>query len=160
MQCTWPVDAAVAWSVCFVCWSEPWAVLKRLNHSRCRLSGVPKEPWIRWWPLYPRCRSNFGGHLLAQREVYRISRPSWSKVIQWVTAVMRPFAAITAVACYLSWHTRWGRKVSFIMQCNLTKFSTRSMAQATLDVCSIWRQLFWTSAVTMTFVVCVCWLCH
>jgi len=39
-----------------VCWSQPWALQKRMNRSRCRLGyGVrwDKKPCIRWGPRYP-----------------------------------------------------------------------------------------------------------
>ena len=39
----------------------------------------------------------------------------------------------------------------------LDRQSSWSVEQTTSDACSTWWQLFWTSAATVTFVVCVCW---
>jgi len=50
----------VALSICVclsLCWSRSWALLKRLNWSRCGSgedSGESKEPCVRWGPAPPR----------------------------------------------------------------------------------------------------------
>jgi len=47
----------------YVCWAKLWAVLKRMNQSRCHLDlGLPMEPCIsiRWRPEYTMERGNFG----------------------------------------------------------------------------------------------------
>ena len=52
-------------SVCVcVCRSQPWAVLKRLNRSRCRLGcglGWAKESRVRWGPNLPQGNWQFWG---------------------------------------------------------------------------------------------------
>ena len=49
------VDTSVLWSL-YVCLSQLWAVLKRLNRSKCRfwhMTWGPWEPCIIWGPVSP-----------------------------------------------------------------------------------------------------------